>query len=509
MDCMSDADRGPGGPYGRLIERWGAISDLEAAQELLGWDERTKLPPAGAGARSEQLATLARIRHELLIDDGLWELLEGLSADGLEPGSLESDTVAIAHRTVERARRVPASLRAEMTRAASLGEAAWERARETSDLDAYLPHLTRNVELAREYGACFPPSEHPYDPLLDEFEPGLPTSEAKRILGELRAGLVPIVAAVVENEDAVDDSLLRGEFAVEAQERLTRKLIAMLPLDDGTWRLDTTVHPFMASTSRGDVRLTTRYEPADVSFAMFSALHEAGHGLYEAGVPEELARTPIGSPMSLSFHESQSRLWENWVGRSRPFLAQALPLLGDELDGGFGSASAEELYRAANKAQPSLIRVEADEVTYNLHIALRFELELELIEGTLEADELAEAWIERTREYLGLETPDHKHGVMQDVHWAGGAFGYFPTYALGNVIAAQLWDAAGTELGDIDELIAAGELRELRRWLVERVHRHGARYLPAELAERAVGGPMDPEPLLRRLRSKYGELYGF
>ncbi len=302
---------------------------------------------------------------------------------------------------------------------------------------------------------------------------------------------------------------MHGDFPAAAQERLLHGLLGRLPLDDGTWRLDTSVHPFMASGSRGDIRLTTRYDPADLSFSVFSALHEAGHGIYEAGVPESLGRTPIGAVMSLAFHESQSRLWENWVGRSRPFLAGALPLIRDAFGGRFDAASPEDLYRAANKAQPSLIRVEADEVTYNLHIALRFELELGLIEGTLEAADLAEAWDERTREYLGLETPDHKHGLMQDVHWAGGAFGYFPTYALGNVVAAQLWEAAGEELGDLDELIAAGELRELRRWLIERVHRHGARYLPAELAERAIGGPMDPEPLLRRLRSKYGELYGF
>ncbi len=495
--------------YAALIECWGAINDLGAAQELLFWDERTKMPEAGGDARAEQLGTLSRIQHELKTDEGLWDLVEELSAAGLEPGSLEADTVAIARRTLERARRVPADLRAEMTRAGSRGEAAWERTREESDLDTYLPYLRRNIELSREYAACFPDAVHPYDALLDEYEPGLPAAEAKRILDEVRRGLVPIVAAIAENPEAADDSLLRGHFEPEGQARVSRQLLSILPLDAGTWRLDSTVHPFMASPSSGDIRLTTRYAPDDISFAMFSTLHEAGHGIYEAGVPAELERTPIGPLSSLSFHESQSRLWENWIGRSRPFMAATLPLLAEEFGGAFDSATAEDLYRAANRSQPSLIRVEADEVTYNLHVALRFELEFELIEGSVDPGDLAEAWAVRTREYLGLEVPDHKRGVMQDVHWAGGAFGYFPTYSLGNVIAAQLWEQAGEQLGDLDELIAAGELRELRGWLIERVHRHAGRYLPAELADRALGGPLDPAPLLNRLNSKYGELYGF
>lgn len=497
--------------YESLLQRWGPISDLGRARALLAWDERTYMPRGGAEGRAEQLATLARIRHELVTDDALWELIESLApeAGGPEAGTIEADAVRMARRTCERARLVPATLRAEMTRAASLGESAWERARPSSDLGSYLPHLRRNVELAREYGACFGPSEHPYDPLLDEYEPGLTTEEARAVLGRLRAGLVPIVAAVAEDPDAVDDSLLRGSFDPAAQERLVRELIEALPLDDGTWRLDATTHPFMTSISEGDLRITTRYESDNLGFALFSALHEAGHAIYEAGVPPELRRGPIGHPASLGFHESQSRLWENWIGRSRPYLERALPLVRRHFGEQLAAATPEELYRAANRARPSPIRVEADEVTYNLHIALRFELELELVDGSLAVDDLAEAWADRTRAYLGLEIPDHAHGVMQDVHWAGGAIGYFPTYSLGNVIAAQLWELAGAELGDLDELIAAGELGELRTWLGDRLHRHASRWLPAELAARALGGPLDPEPLLARLRTKYGEIYGF
>jgi len=497
--------------YQALLERWGEISDLGRARALLAWDERTMMPASGAEGRASQIATLARIRHERLTDDGLWEIVERLSsADaGLEPDSLEEAVVQAARRECERARRVPTDLRGEMAAAASRGESAWARARAEDDLPSFLPHLERNIELRREFGACFAPYEHPYDPLLDEFEPGMPTALARETLQRLRAGLVPIVEAVAERSDAIDDSALRGRFEVADQKRLLTGLIRRLPLREGAWRLDPTDHPFATSISDGDVRLTTRYEPEDLSFALFSGLHEAGHGIYEAGVPAELRRGPIGHPTSLAFHESQSRLWENWVGRSLPYLKGILPLLREELGVQFDAVDAEGLYRAANVVRPSLIRVEADEVTYNLHIALRFELELALFDGALEAADLAEAWRERTREYLGLDVPDDAHGVLQDVHWAAGAFGYFPTYSLGNIIAAQLWEAAAEDLGDLDEMIGRGELETLREWLGERIHRHGARYMPAELAERALGGPLDPEALLRRLRGKYGELYGF
>ncbi len=497
--------------YEELLRRWGEISDLGRARALLAWDERTMMPAAGAAGRAEQISTLARVRHERLTDERLWELVEALGpqTERADPAGLEAATVRAARRDCEKARKVPTELRAEMARAASHGETAWAAARAESDLEAYLPHLTRNVELRRSYSDCFAPFDHPYDPLLDDFEPGLPTATARQILAELREGLVPIVAAVAESTVTVAESPLQGSFGVADQGRLTARLIGGLPLPPGSWRLDPTLHPFATSIAAGDVRLTTHYDPDDLSFALFSSLHEAGHGIYEAGVPPELRRGPIGNPVSLAFHESQSRLWENWVGRSRPFLGRLLPLLREELGSEFDGVELEDLYRSANRAHPSLIRVEADELAYNLHIALRFELELELFAGTLEASDLAEAWATRSSEYLALDVPDHAHGVMQDVHWAAGSFGYFPTYTLGNIIAAQLWELAGAELGDPEELIEAGELVALRDWLGERIHRHGARYQPAELAERALGGPMDPAALLRRLRGKFGELYDF
>jgi carboxypeptidase Taq len=496
--------------YRALLERFAEISDLGRARALLAWDERTMMPPSGAEGRAEQLTTLSRIRHQRLTDDRLWDLIEGLAEWAVAAADrIEADVVRMARRQAERARRVPADLRAELTRAASLGEMAWAAARESSDLDAYLPHLERNIRLRQQYADCFAPYEHRYDPLLEEFEPGMPTRTARRVLTELREGLVPIVAAVAERPDAVDSAPLEGRFERAGQERLARRVLGLLPLPDDGWRLDPTRHPFATSIADGDIRLTTRYIEDNLSTSLFSVLHEAGHGIYEAGVPAGLRRTPIGHPSSLGFHESQSRLWENWVGRSRAFTATLLPILREEFPGRFDAVTSEQLYRAANRSRPSLIRVEADEVTYNLHIALRFELELELIEGALDAADLAGEWNRRTREYFGIEVPDHARGLMQDVHWAAGLFGYFPTYSLGNVVAAQLWEAMADQLGDPEEMISGGELAALRRWLAERVHRHGARYLPSDLAERALGGQPDPAALLRRLRRKYGELYSF
>lgn len=492
---------------GRLHELLGEIADLGRARALLFWDERTKMPPAGQAGRAEQLATLVRVRHRLLASAELARLLDRLEgAELADP--IDAATIRMAARDASKARRVPAELRAEMARAASHGERSWQLARAENDFASFLPALERNVELRRSYIDCFD-VEHPYDALLDDYEPGARTAEVAPLLESLRAGLVPIVAAVSERAEAVDAGPLRGSFDVDGQERATRRIVAALPLAEGTWRLDRTVHPFALSISAGDVRLSTRYEPERLAFGLFSAIHEAGHGIYESGIPAQLRRGPLGRPPSLGFHESQSRLWENWVGLSRPFLGSILPELRSELPGHFDDVDAEALYRAANRAGPSPIRVDADEVTYNLHIALRFELELRLFEGRIEPRELPEAWRELTRSYLGIELDRDAEGVLQDVHWAAGSFGYFPTYSLGNLIAAQLWDLAGAADPALVERTALGELGPLRDWLDERLYCHAGTMLPAELVGLVLGAPLEAEPLLRHLRRKYGELYGF
>lgn len=493
--------------------RLAEVSDLGRARALLDWDQRTQMPAAGAEIRAEQLATLARIRHERLVSDDLGAALEAAAGDveGQPYESTEASLVRVARREWEKARLVPADLRAEITRAASLAEHAWVEFRERSDFAGFLPYLERNVELRRSYAECFEGFdgfEHPYDPLLDDFEPGMTTKEVGTVLAELRDGVRPLVAEVASRADSVDDSCLHGDFPVSAQEALAREVVVALPLQPDAWRLDPTIHPFATAISPADIRITTRFDPAYIGTALWSVIHEAGHALYENGFARELWRSPLCSPPSLGFHESQSRLWENWVGRGRPYLEHLLPRLRKLFPAQYGDLGPETLYRAANRIEPSLIRVEADQVTYNLHIVLRFELEVELFEGRLEPTDLPDAWNARMADYLGLEVPDDAAGVLQDVHWSGGAFGYFPTYSLGNLMAAQIWDRAIGEISDLEEQIAAGELAPLRDWLADRLYRHGAKFMPKEMLERLVGGPIDVTPYVRQLRERAVEIYG-
>jgi carboxypeptidase Taq len=490
-----------------LRERLGEVHDLSRAASLLAWDERTMMPEAGAEGRAQQLGTLAKVRHELFSSDEIGRLIERARAevggsDGTEGEvrlATDADLVRVVSRDWEKARRVPSELRAEMARASSVAERAWVEAKAASDYSMILPHLAENVELARRYAECyegFGGFEHPYDPLLDEYEPEMSTEQMRSLLAELREGLVPLVARAGEPDDA---DPFRGEFDLAAQRQLCAEVIGEFPFPEGSYRLDPTEHPFAISIGRGDVRLTTRYDLDNLAMSLFSAMHEAGHGLYEAGVDPALARTPLAKPRSLGLHESQSRLWENWVGRGRPYLTHALPKLRRHFPDAYGGMDVEPLYRSANRIERTLIRIEADEVTYNLHILIRFELELEIFEGTLELADLPEAWNARYRDYLGVEVPDDARGVLQDVHWPGGAFGYFPTYSLGNVIAAQLWEAADAAVPGLDEQIASGELTPLGEWLRANVHTHGRRRTPAQILEAAGCGGLSAAPLMRHL----------
>src|SRR3954447_22046289 len=436
------------GAVDELRERVGEIHDLGRAASLLAWDERTMMPKGGAEPRAETLATLARVRHEMFIDDEVGRLIDRARSEtgsDVPPGeSVDADLIRVVARDWEKARRVPSELRAEMARASSIAENAWVEAKQRSNFAMLLPHLERNVELARRFADCydgFPGFSQTYDALLDEYEPEMTTEQMRVVLTGLREGLVPLVAEATQNGAGPEDDPFRGEFPGGTQRELIQGLISELPFPKDSWRLDPTEHPFALSIAATDVRLTTRYDEDNLAMALFSAMHEAGHGLYEAGVDPALDRTPLGNVRSLGLHESQSRLWENWVARGRPWLEHHLPLLRERFPGAFDEIDPAGLERAANRVRRSLIRIEADEVTYNLHILIRFELELELFEGNLPLTELPEAWNARYRDYLGLKVPDDAHGVLQDVHWAGGAFGYFPTYSLGNIIAGQLWDA--------------------------------------------------------------------
>jgi carboxypeptidase Taq len=486
-----------------LRERAAELADVHAIGALLFWDQNTMMPPGGAAARADHLATLERIAHAKLTDPALAGLLAALErwAEGEDPESDDVRLVACVRRDFEKAIRVPGSLAADMSHAAALGQQAWQEAREAGDFRRFEAALARQLELRHAYAACFDGSgrfAHAYDVLLDDFEPGLTTAELRPLFAHLQEALVPLVRAAAAPGE---DPFRGGPYPVAGQRAAVGEVLAAVGFDPASWRLDETVHPFAQSLSTTDVRITTRWEEGDLGMALFSVLHEFGHGLYEAQIDPELARSPLGEPVGLGVHESQSRLWENVIGRSRPFCAWVLPVLRRHLPG-FDELDAEGLFRAANGVRPSLVRIEADETTYNLHVVLRFELELALMEGRLRVADLPEAWDAGMERLLGVEVPGPVTGVLQDIHWAAGLIGYFPTYTLGNLIASQLWEQLAADVPDLGEQVAAGEFATVREWLRGQVHRHGRKLPPRELLRRATGQELSPEPFLGYLRDK-------
>jgi carboxypeptidase Taq len=496
-------------PLEQLRERMAALADMRNVSQLLDWDQQTMMPPRGAPARAETAATVQRLSHEMFVSDQTGRLLDAAGAhlNGAPPDSDDASLVRVTRRQWEKARRVPSELAANLARAASVGHAAWVTAREDSDFAGFVPYLERNVELARRYIDCFDEFDCAYDALLDDYEPAGRTSEVARLFDELKSELRPLIAAVERHHDRVDDSLLHGDFPVDRQRRLVDWLLRQMGFDRSAWRIDDAVHPFATGFSNHDVRITTRWDEGFLSTSVYGAMHECGHGLYEEGIAQSLQRTPLGHAESLALHESQSRLWENMVGRGRPFCGVLAPQIAQVFGNRVAGLEPDALYHAVNRVAPSLIRVEADEVTYSLHIIIRFELEQELVEGRLAIRDLPEAWNARYKEYLGVEVPDDAHGVLQDVHWAAGLIGYFPTYALGNLIAGQLFQRAHADLPDLDAQISSGELYGLRDWLREHVHRHGAKFTTAELLDRVVGGPIAVGPFVDYLKTKIGQVY--
>ena len=484
-----------------LRERVGEIHDLDRTSSLLGWDQQVKMPPGGGGVRAEQLATIGRIAHEALTSDEMGRLLDKLVPfeETLEFDSDEASLIRVVRRDWEKARRVPAELRAEMSRAASLAMPVWVKARQDSDFAQFLPALRHNFDLRRRYVECFDDYDEPYDVLLDDFEPGMKTAEVRTVFDRLKQEQVPLVAAA---RAVGERPVRRATFPLEGQQEFELNVIRRFGFDPSEWRLDTAVHPFAASIAPTDIRLTTRYFDDNLD-GLFGTMHECGHGLYEHGVARELVRTPLASGASLALHESQSRMWENMVGRSLPFWRYFYPELQRTFPDALRNVALQDWYRSVNWVEPSLIRVEADEATYNLHIILRFELEQELLADTIDLDELPEVWNERMQKYLGVEPRDHALGVLQDMHWAIGAIGYFSTYALGNVISGQLWEQANVAIPDLPEQFEQGEFDALSGWLRENLWRHGRKFTPRELVERITGGGLDSEPYLRYLRGKY------
>jgi carboxypeptidase Taq len=487
---------------GRLAE----ISDLHATVSLLEWDYEITMPRAATAIRAEQISTVERLAHERATAPELGRLLDDLEPEvaALDPASFEASLVRVARRDFEKAVRVPVELRGELAHASVEGHAVWVEARERSDFALFRPALERNLELKLRYVECFDGYDDPYDVLLDDYEPDLKTADAAGVLARLRDELVPLVADL--SGEVLDDSFLTGTFPVERQRSLDRWLAARLGWDEDTWRLDEIVHPAQFNLAPTDIRIATRRSERTLE-SVFSVLHEFGHGLYERQVEPALARTPLAEGASLGLHESQSRLWENLVGRGLPFWTWFYPRLQETFAEQLSGVPLDRFYRAINKVKPSLIRVDADEVTYNLHVVLRFELERELLAGGIAVPELPEAWNERMERYLGVAVPDDARGVLQDSHWSGGGFGYFPTYSLGNVASVQIWQRIREALPDLEREIERGEFGSLREWLREALHRHGRKFTPVETLERAAGGPLDPGPYLSYLREKSAEIY--
>ena len=494
--------------YERLKERLATISDLHSTKSLLFWDQQTYLPGRGVAGRAEQMATLSRLSHEMLTDSETAKLFD--AAGEPDSSSEKGALLRRARRDYERATRLPAKLVAEVSRVTSMAEPAWVQAREESDWHLFAPHLEKVLSLQRESAEHLGYEDHPYDALLDAYEPGAKTSLLASMFEELKRGVVPLINSVVQHSrDVADDRAapLHGDFGEAEQEKFGKAVISAFGYDWKRGRQDRSAHPFCVSPGAGDVRITTRFDRGWLAPALFGTMHEAGHALYTQGVNPDYARTPLDGGISMGVHESQSRLWENLVGRSRPFWSHYYPKLQEVFPEALRGVDAETFYRAINVLEPSEIRVEADEVTYNLHILLRFELEVALIEGTLSVADLPAAWSDKMNEYLGIEPKNDSVGVLQDIHWADGLFGYFPTYTIGNVLSVQLFDEAVQAHPEIPEQIRAGEFSTLLGWLRENVHRHGARFYPDELVERVTGRPLDTATYLSYLNEKFGELY--
>jgi carboxypeptidase Taq len=495
--------------FEELRTRLAEISDLSRAAAILAWDQETMMPPRGAAVRAEQLATLSRITHQKFTAPEVGRLLDELAGFEAEqpPDSFEASLVRVVRRDWQKACKVPSDLRAEMTRAGSLGLQAWIAAREQSDFKAFLPALERNLELRHRYVACFDGDyAEPYDALLDDYERGMTSAEVRPIFAYVREHQTQLVKDV-GGVDALPEPPART-FDLERQKTFELDVVRRFGYDDESWRLDPTVHPFATGSGIQDIRITTRYFETNLD-GLFATMHECGHGLYEHQIDESLERTSLARGVSLGMHESQSRMWENLVGRSLPFWRYFFPRLQELFPEALGGSDAESWYRQINAVEPSLIRVDADESTYNLHVILRFELEQDMLAESFPLGQLPEEWNRRMWDYLGVEVPDDNRGVLQDKHWASGSLGYFPTYALGNLISAQLWERIVTDIPDLYEEFERGEFGALRDWLREHLHRHGRKFTPAETLERAIGTrKIDPEPYVRYLRAKVGEIYG-
>jgi carboxypeptidase Taq len=494
---------------GQLKAVLGEISDLVGAAGLLHWDMQCYMPPGGAQGRGQQMSTLQKLAHVRLTSAEIGQLLEDLesSAGELDPDSDEARLIRVTRREYDKYVRVPSEWVAQYAQITSESHGVWTEARKENNFAKFQPYLEKIVDLRRQWAGYFQPYEHVYDPLLDEFEPGMKTAEVKQIFNELRPRQVALLQAI-SNAPQVDSSFLYQHFDPQKQWDFGVEVITRFGYDWKRGRQDKSTHPFTIRLGVDDVRITTRVLPEFLGASLFGTLHEGGHALYEMGVHPKFNRTPLAGAASLALHESQSRLWENLVGRSSEFWEFFYPRLQDYFPAELSGVSLEAFYRGINKVEPTLIRVQADEATYNMHIMLRLELEIALMEGSLEVKDLPEAWNSRMQEYLGITPPDDSTGVLQDVHWSSGLLGYFSTYALGNLVSAQLWERIQQDVPDLKSQIRGGEFNQLLGWLVENIHQYGSKYEPQELVKRITGSGINPQPYLKYLEEKYTHVYG-
>lgn len=488
-----------------LQRHMGVLTDLEHIASLLEWDQQTHMPAGAAEARAGQLASLRRLVHERLTDERLGQWL-----DETQRQQHDEDTevmLQLTRRHYEREQKIPADFLEEYIRLCSQAQHIWARARQNDAFADFAPTLERIVDMSRRRADYLGYDDHPYDALHDLYERGSTVARLNRVFDELRQDIVPLIVNISSHGRDISDALLQQHYDENQQEAFALEAVRRFGYSFEHGRLDRTVHPFAISMSKYDVRITTRYDPQNLAMALFGTMHEAGHGMYEQGIADRYQRSILAESASLGVHESQSRLWENIIGRSYSYWQYAYPALQTRFPEQLSAVPLDLFYAAINKVSPSFIRVEADEVTYNVHIMIRYELELALIEGSLKVRDLPEAWNSKYQQYLGITPPNDRLGCLQDVHWAAGLIGYFPTYSLGNIMSMQLFEAAVARHPSIEEDMQQGDFALLLTWLRDNIHQHGCKYTPEALLQRATGQALQAKPYLRYLKNKFGNLY--
>jgi carboxypeptidase Taq len=495
----------------RLSTRLDDLFYLTSAAAALSWEQQTYMPTGGAQTRAGQLATLARLEHEMFTAHETGALLQAAAQEVADAdyGSPAASLVRVTQRDYDLRTKIPAALVAELTHHQALAQGAWVQARAQNDYGHFEPALAKMIELTRQVAEHLGYTDHIYDALLNNYEPGMKTAAVAAMFDALKLDLVPLVAAIKANAGRVNDDMLHRDYPLDRQEAFTERIAAAYGFDFAHGRQDQSAHPFCQAFSPEDVRITTRFDPKFLNSALFGTMHETGHALYEQGSAGPGLHMRLRSGTSLGVHESQSRLWENIVGRSRGFWKHWYPELQKTFPESLGDVELEAFYRAINKSGPSFIRVEADEVTYNLHIIIRFEMETELLTGQLTVKDAPEAWNAKYQSYLGITPPTNSVGILQDIHWSIGLIGYFPTYSIGNLLSAQFYEKALAAHPAIPAEIEAGKYDTLLGWLRTNIHQYGRTYQPQELVQKVTGERLNSRAYIAYLRAKYGEIYGF